>query len=610
VKSFTRTVILPFILAASCGEAYSQGQDDWPVPTVVIFDCNYSSISSAPSPEFATLSSSILRTILADTSMSYLFLLNYGFSDTLAHDSTFVASPFSFIDTSDVSYGDFLIESNVSGTSGNYTVTVSLLDEKSRGVVASGSAGFTDTTASLLATAGQTAASSIVPLIVKIRNYLAQQRNSNSSSYINPIVTVVPSSGNVVLGGSINVDAQVNDCDGTPLAGVTVYFSATDGHVDPASAVTDSHGIASATYTAGSASGIVFLAAGANNLVSLMNDTLSPSGYDLITEGTPDLSGLGRLEFTMKIWKAGYSDDITSTGDRSSNDSAEAYSFKGTAIGGLAETGSTTIFESDSGIVSGQVFTHYFSHFSGLGQCLDFSISGTTFNGAPINKTSSQFGLGVVEYTSNTQSLTSAIWSGGISFSYAWGESPSPGPDGSCVEDATRSEESARDQQKGIGVVFSSPLDPHGQIVPEGDDYVITYLNTVTSSTSTFTSDDMGSTLSITHTYYSGKLSPLRIETAVRDNSSSLPRSYGLSQNYPNPFNPTTHIDYQLPDPGQVTLKVFDVLGREVRTLVDERQSAGYYTVTLDAGKLTSGIYFYRIKAGNYSSVKKLVLLK
>lgn len=94
------------------------------------------------------------------------------------------------------------------------------------------------------------------------------------------------------------------------------------------------------------------------------------------------------------------------------------------------------------------------------------------------------------------------------------------------------------------------------------------------------------------------------------ENSGSLPLTFSLSQNYPNPFNPATTINYAVPEAGLVTLKIYDILGREVRTLVNGEKSPGRYSVNFDASALASGIYIYRITAGAYSSVKKMVLLK
>ncbi|MCX7759455.1 MAG: T9SS type A sorting domain-containing protein, partial [bacterium] len=89
-----------------------------------------------------------------------------------------------------------------------------------------------------------------------------------------------------------------------------------------------------------------------------------------------------------------------------------------------------------------------------------------------------------------------------------------------------------------------------------------------------------------------------------------LPKDYSLSQNRPNPFNPVTTINYALPEPGFVTLKIYDVLGREVATLVSEYKEAGYYEVSWDATNVPSGIYIYRLQAGNFTSVKKMVVMK
>ena len=88
------------------------------------------------------------------------------------------------------------------------------------------------------------------------------------------------------------------------------------------------------------------------------------------------------------------------------------------------------------------------------------------------------------------------------------------------------------------------------------------------------------------------------------------PERYLLSQNFPNPFNPTTTITYQVPVTGHVSLKVFDPLGKEVATLVEKEVQAGTYQANFDASKLTSGIYFYKLQAGNYSDIKKAILIK
>ena len=93
-------------------------------------------------------------------------------------------------------------------------------------------------------------------------------------------------------------------------------------------------------------------------------------------------------------------------------------------------------------------------------------------------------------------------------------------------------------------------------------------------------------------------------------NSARVPNKFNLSQNYPNPFNPTTVISYQLPVNSDVTLKVYDALGREVGSLVEERQLAGEHRVAFSGARLPSGVYFCKMSAGEFSAVRKLVLVR
>ncbi len=105
--------------------------------------------------------------------------------------------------------------------------------------------------------------------------------------------------------------------------------------------------------------------------------------------------------------------------------------------------------------------------------------------------------------------------------------------------------------------------------------------------------------------------------TDVENNNNNIPNSFSLSQNYPNPFNPTTKIKFTIPNiengythPLFVTLKVYDILGNEISTLVNEEKQPGSYQVTLDGDALTSGVYFYRLNAGNFSQTRKFILIK
>ena len=100
------------------------------------------------------------------------------------------------------------------------------------------------------------------------------------------------------------------------------------------------------------------------------------------------------------------------------------------------------------------------------------------------------------------------------------------------------------------------------------------------------------------------------IVTDVEKSPINVPATYSLKQNYPNPFNPVTKINYEIPKQGFVSLKVFDILGREVRTLVNDVKSPGSYSVDFNGIDLSSGVYFYRLEANGFSDIKRMMLIK
>jgi Subtilase family/Secretion system C-terminal sorting domain len=146
--------------------------------------------------------------------------------------------------------------------------------------------------------------------------------------------------------------------------------------------------------------------------------------------------------------------------------------------------------------------------------------------------------------------------------------------------------------------------------------YVNTYPRYAYTSTSTNYQSRRGQSdtqypVSLTQSYNRANIQfEISFLTNVNNNLTSIPETFSLSQNYPNPFNPSTKINYELPKSNFVLLKIYNVLGKEVATLVNEKQNAGAYSVEFNGSNLSSGIYFYKIQSGEFSDVKRMVLIK
>ncbi|NLT51936.1 MAG: T9SS type A sorting domain-containing protein [Ignavibacteria bacterium] len=122
--------------------------------------------------------------------------------------------------------------------------------------------------------------------------------------------------------------------------------------------------------------------------------------------------------------------------------------------------------------------------------------------------------------------------------------------------------------------------------------------------------------LTLTSYSYSFRLKQIDIDgkftysKEITVEAASQPTEFALKQNYPNPFNPTTKIEFSIPAENNVEIKVYNILGMEVATLLNEHKQAGTHNVEFNANALSSGIYFYKISSGNFSAIKKMTLLR
>jgi hypothetical protein len=95
-----------------------------------------------------------------------------------------------------------------------------------------------------------------------------------------------------------------------------------------------------------------------------------------------------------------------------------------------------------------------------------------------------------------------------------------------------------------------------------------------------------------------------------RNKESTVPSTFHLNQNYPNPFNPSTEISFSVPKKGSVKIVIYDVLGNEIKTVLNDDREPGKYSITVDASALSSGVYFYRMISGDFTETRKMVLIK
>jgi hypothetical protein len=98
--------------------------------------------------------------------------------------------------------------------------------------------------------------------------------------------------------------------------------------------------------------------------------------------------------------------------------------------------------------------------------------------------------------------------------------------------------------------------------------------------------------------------------TGIKDENETIPDKLILRQNYPNPFNPATTISYSISEPATISLKVYDILGKEIKTLVNGYQMGGKHTIVFDARNFASGVYYYKLQAGSFSHTRKMILVR
>jgi hypothetical protein len=144
------------------------------------------------------------------------------------------------------------------------------------------------------------------------------------------------------------------------------------------------------------------------------------------------------------------------------------------------------------------------------------------------------------------------------------------------------------------------------------NDYPLYNYTTLTKYRSRRNRNDTAMPTSLTQSYYRANIQ-IELNTVMgvsNQTITDIPKKYDLKQNYPNPFNPETKISFDIPKQGFVSLRIYDLLGREVRTLVNEVKSPGSYNIDFNASELSSGVYFYKLETNGFTDIKKMMLIK
>jgi hypothetical protein len=515
---------------------------------------------------------------------------------------------------------DYLLTGSITGSGETFTLNMVLETAVSREVALSQSVTFGyDLTSQ--ESAAQILVAAFSPLFQNIRNYEVNKRNTDITVAIRDMhsttqdITVTPKKTKLNVGESVDVDIEMIDCDNVPLGNREIYFiappgdslmlpSSTGGTVEPSSVTTDESGKAKVKFTAGNTTGLGQIVASYTHKKPCGRLSAFLGNGSVVIGQPPKNRWLVNASIYERVDRR--IDTIFSGGGGTGSETLTDISEGLANIRAIVENGGedTTSFYfvcyEESGdtfedvTISGTMEENYFYRYyldTGLLSLPDASIRVENYFGAVSpGETGFEF-----HYPNKPTDVAIVAQCGGtvqgsthIKYTYC------------CPE--YHWEESNSSTSTGLGVYTEFNADE------------------CTITKSTYSYSIIGTRTRVTHSGSQKTTRTVVINTTislydsptdVEQMNSNLPTSFNLQQNYPNPFNPTTVINYQIPVASNISLKVYDMLGRNVATLVNEKKEVGFYSVTFNADeRLASGIYLYCLQAGSFMETKKLVLLR
>jgi len=505
-------------------------------------------------------------------------------------------------DTGSLGGVDYLIWASLDSSAGQYHFRVYLEDGNTRERIAQGEADFAS--ASNAVTAAGSAISQIEPVFDKVRAYQKSLRDGDPTIALSAQITIIPSQSNMNALQTIPVNFLVEDCDGAPLRNVTLLISGSEGNFDQPSVVTDADGKASANFTAYNVTDVAYLTAAYYPYKTPTHKQRGSHGNAFININNPGLA----------IWQLNINDSRF----------IEDNSFLDTTY----NTGGYDLMYTDDVLQSSGHYKQYV-----LSTITDSSITTTDYYGGSGDLTvstshkhaditpysfvnQSGFEAGIL---SNDETFTNNLQLSGGSLGFLFVTE--------VLYDGTYyqfgyTRQLINNQWYTDQGSSANPFKDYGDVylISSGRVHNSVSFSGTNSGWHLIGNDTEDSLVMYTSNNHSHRIVKENVDivitpyqnpsTSVKSAVSNLPKTFQLYANYPNPFNPSTMISYDIPSAGNVTLQVYDILGREIQTLVNQRQNPGKYAARFDASKLSSGIYFYRLSSANYVRTMKMELLK
>lgn len=639
ISTLTSVFVLSFFVPS-----FAQSTNLSSEPIVIYYGCDHSSLTADSTNPVAdsvlnTASYYIYHFITQDSFTKQIIFVANESADTAAADTAqdvFTAPPDSTTQLGLASA--YWIGSTITGNKGSYNLTIYIKDPYTKKVFASGSETFSSTTPDDIKSACGSAVAQILPIVTKIQAYQQQLRSENPSLYIDPQISISAANSNLNYNETTNVKITATDYDGTPLSNMTVNLSAEgdgDGYFSVNNVRTGVDGIANAVFNAGNQDGDMVVTASISGIVLVTHDTTAVSNDDYITIGQGEQAIPWEAIFNCKAVEVTLHDQASF--------STSAWSVSRDVIV-KNQTASGRILLGGEGAIANPFSLHMRAPDDLLGGYINgYEKNFEEGNGISVAVGENSICLGRwikevragmqadkiqnIELTLAVQPLDTTIGQiadSAYGFSYSapdeyWKNREARIFIGTCFPGyIDTSSYTAVGGIDDYGFLYQGESGDNVQRYASIDSakYAYTYSKDTSKSQYTVKYDINGFSVSYessswqVHAMATVLFRPLSNITGVKNKKSITPLTFALSQNFPNPFNPSTTIEYQIPKQSHVILKVFDILGNQIKELVNKDETAGKYTVIFNASKLSSGVYFYRIEAGSFEESKKLILIK